>query len=484
MSQRIPMRHSEAARRVASHLASEWGMAAPADILTSEFVLGTIRLHLRASQRGGHLKTYELAGTRPANVPGSTLFDEVFVDTDELSELAEEVFSDYRSLMTSKQLLDPDAPALTWERLPEFITDYLRPWSGWAYFTINYDAHLANGAQIVTIDFRDDSMESVDDVVAWAMLDAAPPENRLSPSEIPSDAVDHLVSVLDTDVRHSLDGWETDTAPTDAEALAWTGSENIASLLDIHRIVVSSSDEERVSFEPVWGIVETAISEGLLPEALENDVRKLYRMMADCRDMALDDGEDIYEIVCRKLDKLLPAILAVVDPGQPQPALAALQASAAGADESEQLEAINAGMAGVVALAAPAAAQLPTPEPKPYGPKLAQAAEHHKGRIAASLKVYGSFFDTFAQIGQLRPIRAAMRAGTWVASTASLTLAQTVAAQTGVPIPEGDVRLAISAALSGVVLRWLYARNRRRNPDLPGLLQPGIEPEKPAPPQP
>jgi hypothetical protein len=246
-------------------------------------------------------------------------------------------------------------------------------------------------------------------------------------------------------------------------------------------LLAEPRQEESRSFEQVWSIIQRTIDTGAIPTELEADLLLLHDMVARARQLVVANGDEIVEYASRELDRLLPEVLDATLPGTGHPAGEALALSASRAPELEQLAALSTAAQTIEATLAPLAEQIP---PRPYAPDLMDAIEHQTARLNATIPRLAAMEDAVDRARQLKTVRAVYRAGQWVASTKALTelqdLMANTAGQAGHAIPGvlTDARQTIAALLSAAIVRWLYARQRKKNPALPANLQlpPGAEP--------
>ena len=239
-------------------------------------------------------------------------------------------------------------------------------------------------------------------------------------------------------------------------------------------VLMPASEEEQSRFEPVSSLIERAIDTGQLSPEVEHDLGVIGRMMADCRRMMTDTGDDLYEAAARKLDLLLPAVLDAIEPGSSQTTSAILKASEAGASTKSQVAAIDAAMAVVSDSISEAAQSLPTPVTQPFTLRIADALDRYSDRIEKELPAYERFQTNLERIAQLGPVRATIWGGKIVVGTTIGLAAQAVAISAEIPVPASTTHgAAVSAVLSSIVLKWMYARQRRKDPTLPGLPQSG-----------
>ncbi len=250
-------------------------------------------------------------------------------------------------------------------------------------------------------------------------------------------------------------------------------SDEDVSVLEREGILLSPSAEETFYYEDVWSLVERAVSTHNLPQEIEEDLRLINKMIIDCRQMATDPGDDLYENLCRKLDLLLPSVLSVLNPGQQLPALKALRSAANGAPEEEQLHAINEGFSIAAAMLRGVAEDLPKQSLPPYAPNITARVERSTERLKQTIPAFENWFEQAGRFLQLPVSRAAIAGGQWVAATAVGTNLQIALADGDIPqLPQGGLRIATSALLSGLILKWIYSRRRKGADHLPGIPQP------------
>lgn len=199
-------------------------------------------------------------------------------------------------------------------------------------------------------------------------------------------------------------------------------------------------------------------------------------MLDAARQLAVADATELFETVSRQLDALLPELLTAAFPDTEFAALPAIQASARNAPEDEELAAISDGYAATAATLAALAATTPEP-PLPPEP-LRDRIERQLGKVDEFTKFAADAEARLARVWRLKTVQGAVRGGQWVAGTKAFAALQDSLVQQGLPGLASDARAIMGAVVSGLLLRWYYARRRRLNDNLPGI--PEIGPPDPS----